>query len=133
MHLTKTNVALSVIVGALLLAPVAVFAQGTGGVEAGDATSGRTLATVAAVVGLVSTVFAGRTFFRGAKGTHNHRTATITALTGAVVVAYALFHLSKYTGGLGTGDGRAGAILAIIFGLASIIFSVLSLRRARAS
>lgn len=126
MQYTKTTLAAAVLIGALQLVPATAFAQEATG-TAGTG-SGRLFATCAAVIGLAGAVWAGWLFFRHGKG-GSRRAAIVTSVTGLCVVGYAVLHLFIFTGNFGTGDGRAGAIFAIIFGLTCLLFSGINLRR----
>jgi hypothetical protein len=48
---------------------------------------------------------------------------------GLIVIAYAVLHLTMFTGDFGTGSGRAGAIVAIVMGLTSVVLAGITLRQ----
>ncbi|MED1859847.1 DUF6223 family protein [Brevibacillus reuszeri] len=129
------KLALFVILCLFLLAPTIASAEVThGNVGYGVTTPGRLWATIDAVVGLISAIFAGMSLARstGRFGTGSgRRGASVAAVTGLIVIAYAMLHLTRFTGDFGTGDGRAGAIIAIIMGLISMVLSGLTLARSR--
>jgi hypothetical protein len=52
-------------------------------------------------------------------------------VVGLIVVAYAVLHLNIFTGDFGTGAGRAGAIIAIVMGLTSMVLAGITLTRSR--
>jgi hypothetical protein len=52
-------------------------------------------------------------------------------MVGLVVIAYAVLHLSMFTGDFGTGGGRAGAFIAMAMGVISVILSGIALTRSR--
>jgi hypothetical protein len=54
--------------------------------------------------------------------------ALVVGLTG---IALGAQHLARHTGGFGTGDGRAGAIIALVVGLIGMILGGLALARTR--
>jgi hypothetical protein len=102
-------------------------------VAAGVSTPGRAGAAMAAAVGLVSLV-AGGLALRAARG----RSPARVGVTGAAAVAVGLTglalatqHLARFTGGFGTGDGRAGAIVAIVAALVGATLGTLALVRVR--
>lgn len=92
-------------------------------------TPGRLWATIDAVVGLVSVIIAGRSVTRTGAGRRNG--AVVAMVAGLIVIAYAVLHLTLFTGDFGTGGGRAGAIIAILFGVTSVILSGIALKRSR--
>jgi hypothetical protein len=118
---------------ALLLAPTIAFAEtADSSVGYGAATPGRLLAASAAVVGLISAILAGVSLARsGGRSGAGRRGAIAAAITGLIVIAYAVLHLSRFTGGFGTGSGRAGTIAAIVMGLTSIVLAAITLTRSR--
>ncbi|WP_369253188.1 DUF6223 family protein [Geodermatophilus amargosae] len=90
--------------------------------------TGRSVPTAAAVVGLVSVVVGGLALARSA------RTAALVALVagpaGAVVGG---LHAVNAAGGLGTGNGLAGAVVAVALGLAGTVLGASALVRSRRS
>ena len=86
--------------------------------------SGRTGATVAALVALIGVVTGGLALARSAGrfGAGNGRDAAIVALVlGLVGMALAGLHLATSTGGIGTGNGRLGAIVGLVLGMIGIV------------
>jgi hypothetical protein len=116
----------------LLLVPTIALAQETNGnVGYGVTTPGRLWAAIAAVVGLISAIVAGLSLFRSACrfGT-GRRGAIVAAVVGLIVIAYAVLHMTIFTGDFGTGSGRAGAIVAMVMGLTSTVLAGITLTRA---
>ena len=50
-------------------------------------------------------------------------------VAGLIVIAYAVLHLNMFTGDFGAGGGRAGAIIAIVMGLISMVLAGIALTR----
>ena len=93
-----------------------------------DLTAGRTRSLVAAVVGLISLVIGGLALARSAG-----RIGIVALVLGLICVVLSVVHLGSYTGGFGTGSGRAGAIVALVLGLIGIMLGGLALARSRRS
>lgn len=92
---------------------------------------GRTVPTTAALLGLASVILGGLALARARRGV-NRRTPVIVALTlGAVSVIAGGVHGANSAGGLGTGNGLAGAIFAVVLGLAGLALGGLTLARSR--
>lgn len=131
----KMKLVLFIILCAFLLVPTITSAEATNGnVGYGVITPGRLWATIDAVVGLISAIFAGLSLARSAGrfGTGSgQRGATVAVVMGLIVIAYAVLHMTIFTGDFGTGDGRAGAIIAIMMGLISMVLAGLTLARSR--
>jgi hypothetical protein len=95
-----------------------------GGYELG---SGRTVPTVAAVVGLISVVVGGLALARTAG-----RSRAVAALVlGPVSAIVGGLHGANSAGGLGTGNGLAGAVVALALGLIGTALGGLALARSR--
>ena len=97
-------------------------------------TPGRTRATVAAVVGLISLIAGVLALARssGRLGTGNGRVGAIIALVlGVIGMILSVVHLGTSTTGFGTGGGRAGAIVALVLGLVGLNLGGLALARSR--
>ncbi|MGW5366120.1 DUF6223 family protein [Actinopolymorpha pittospori] len=99
---------------------------------------GRTVPTVAAVLGLVSVIVSGLALARSAgrvrtrAGSGTGRNGAVVALVlGLVGVVVGGVHGANAAGGLGTGNGLAGAIAAVGFGLVGMILGGLTLARPR--
>ncbi|SDM61810.1 DUF6223 family protein [Allokutzneria albata] len=88
--------------------------------------TGRLLPTTAAVLGLISVIIGGLALARG--GRVLVRTALVTGLVSSVVGG---LHIANSAGGLGTGNGLAGAIVAVALGLIGVVVCGLALRRVR--
>jgi Family of unknown function (DUF6223) len=117
-----------------LAAPAATHVSvAAGGYDIG---SGRTVPTVAAVVGLISVVIGGLALARstGRIGPGNRRARAIGALVlGLTSVIIGGLHAANSAGGFGTGNGLAGAIVALVLGLIGMVIGGLALARSRRS
>jgi hypothetical protein len=105
-----------------LAAPAAAHVIGPG--------SGRTGASVAAMVALIGVVTGGLALARAAGriGTGNGRDGAIVALVLALMGTFlAGLHLATSSGGIGTGNGRLGAIVALVLGLIGLALGRLAL------
>jgi Family of unknown function (DUF6223) len=101
-------------------------------------TAGRFGATVAALIGLIGAVIGGLALARTIRPAADvddvdaKRRATVATVLGLVaVVAGAGFAITA-DGGLGTGNGLGGAIVAIALGLVGVVLGVLARARQRA-
>jgi hypothetical protein len=95
---------------------------------------GRTVPTVAAVLGLIGVVIGGlaRARSSGRIGVGNGRAGAVVALAlGLISVGIGGVHAANSAGGLGTGNGLAGAILALVLGLVGMLLGGLVLARSR--
>lgn len=99
-----------------------------GDVPAGAITSGRARAVVAAAVGLISVVIGGLAMARAAG-----RIGIVALVSGLIGMVLSVVHLSRSTGGFGTGGGRAGAIVALVLALIGMSLGGLALARSRRS
>jgi uncharacterized protein DUF6223 len=89
---------------------------------------GRTVPTTAAALGLISVVIGVLALRR------SHRTGTIVTLVLAPIsVLVGVLHGANAAGGLGTGNGLAGAVFAVALGLTGTVLGVLALARSRRS
>ena len=122
-----------VILCAFLLVPTIASAEVANGNVGHRVTPGRLWATIDALVGLVSAILAGRTPARSARriGNGGRNGAIASMVVGLIVIAYAVLHLNIFTGDFGTGAGRAGAIIAIVMGLTSMVLAGITLTRSR--
>jgi hypothetical protein len=87
---------------------------------------GRTVPTAAAVLALAGVVVGGWALAR--PGRRPAVTALALALIGVIVGG---LHGANAAGGLGTGNGLAGAVIAVVLGLAGLVLGGLALARAR--
>lgn len=128
--MTTANAALLGIDGAT--APLAAHIWiAAGGYTLG---SGRTVPTVAAVVGLIAVALGGLALRRptGRIGTGNRRAGALAALAlGPISMIVGGLHVANSAGGFGTGNGLAGAIVALALGLVGTVLGGLALARAR--
>jgi Family of unknown function (DUF6223) len=95
---------------------------------------GRTVPSIAAILGLISVVIGGLALFRSARriGTGIGRTGAFMALAlGLVSVIVGGLHTVNSAGGLGTGNGLAGAVVALVLGLIGLVLGGLALARSR--
>jgi hypothetical protein len=91
---------------------------------------GRTVPSVAAVLGLVSVVTACLALSRSAR--RIGRTGAIVALAlGLISAIVGGLHAANAAGGLGTGNGLAGAIAAMALGLVGVVLGGLATARSR--
>jgi uncharacterized membrane protein HdeD (DUF308 family) len=91
--------------------------------------TGRTVPTVAAVVGLAAVVVGVLALARPAA-----RSRPVAALVlGLVAALVGGLHAMSAAGGLGTGNGLAGALVAVVLGLIGAALGGLALTRSRSS
>lgn len=103
-----------------LLSDVLLVADGLG------LGTGRGWANLAALIGLISLVIGGFALARSAL------TGSIISLALALAgVVLSGLHIAYSTGGFGTGNGRLGAIVALVLGLIGVAVGVMGLARAR--
>jgi hypothetical protein len=95
-----------------------------GGYELGV---GRTVPTVAALLGLISVVIGGLALARSA----GRPSAVVTLVLGPISVIVGGLHAANSAGGLGTGNGLAGAVVAVALGLIGTVLGGLALARSR--
>jgi hypothetical protein len=116
----------------LLAAPATVHVSvAVGGYEIG---SGRTVPTMAAVLGLISVVVGGLALARsaGRLGVGNGRAGAIAGLAlGLISAVIGGLHTANSAGGFGTGNGLAGAVVALALGLVGMVLGGLALARSR--
>jgi len=117
--------------GALLVlsAPVAAHASSA----AGNIGSGRLLPSVAAVVGLAG-VLIGRRALARSRHTENSKVkswAVLALVLGLISLAIGILHAVNSAGGFGTGNGLAGAIVAMVLGLTGAVLGGLAMARFR--
>jgi len=101
-----------------LAAHAATKAEGLG--------AGRLLPTLAAVLGLIGIIIGARARKRNSEGS-----AIAAGLLGVLSLASGVLHAANSAGGFGTGNGLAGAIVAIALGLVSFIMAGFVLFRSR--
>jgi len=99
----------------------------TAGYEIG---TGRTVPTIAAVLGLISVVVAGRAFSRRAAA-GSRRAAAAALVLGSIGAIVGGIHAVNAAGGLGTGNGLAGAVAALALGVLGAALAGLALTRGR--
>ncbi|MEV0436571.1 DUF6223 family protein [Nocardia sp. NPDC050413] len=89
-------------------------------------TSGRLVASSAAVIGLLGVLAGGWALARPAA-----IRAVFALIAGLIAIIGGAWVVATAEGGLGTGNGLGGGVVAIAFGLASVVVGGLSLARAR--
>ena len=89
--------------------------------------SGRFNSMVALLLGLSSVVLAVLALVRGA-GPRQTTAATVVGLAGALVAGV---HLATSSGSVGSGDGRGGAVVALVVGLVGAGLGAHALVRSR--
>jgi len=90
---------------------------------------GRTVPTAVAVVGLAAVIVGGLGLARPLT-----RGAPVAALVlGVVGAGVGGLHAANAAGGLGTGNGLAGAVIAVVLGLAGVGLGGVALTRSRSS
>jgi Family of unknown function (DUF6223) len=92
--------------------------------------AGRTVPSVAAVLGVISVVIGGLALSRSAR--RIGRTGVVVALAlGLISAIVGGLHMANSAGGLGTGNGLAGAIIALTLGLIGLVLGGLAMDRSR--
>lgn len=116
----------------VLAAPVAAHAQQPDPASYGM-TSGRLVATLAAVVGLIGVVIGLLSLFRpaGRFGTASGPLGALLALAAGLIAAVVGGLKAVTASGIGTGGGLAGALVAIVLGLIALVMGGLALARSR--
>ncbi|TQM37753.1 DUF6223 family protein [Pseudonocardia cypriaca] len=87
---------------------------------------GRTVPTAAALIALVGVVVGGLAMAR-----RRRRQAVIAVVLGLIGVIVGGLHGANAAGGLGTGNGLAGALIAVALGLIGVVLGWLALAAAR--
>lgn len=104
-----------------------LIAAGNGGIGAG-----RLVPTAAAVVGLLGVAFGWLALTRSSRHSGAGRLYGFAAGTaGLIGAAVGGLHAANAAGGFGTGNGLAGAIVAIVMGLIGLVLCGLALARHR--
>jgi hypothetical protein len=109
-----------------------VLAQPAGPTSYGM-TSGRLVASSAALLGVIGVVFGVLTLFRpsGRFGIASGPFGAIIALAAGLIGAIVGGIKAATTTGIGTGGGLAGAVVAVVLGLIAIALGGLALARSR--
>ena len=89
-------------------------------------TEGRARANIAAAVGLISAIAGATALIRSAG-----RTGIAAVVLGLIAIVLSVVHLATFTGGFGTGGGRAGAMVALVLGLLGISLGGFAVARSR--
>jgi heme/copper-type cytochrome/quinol oxidase subunit 3 len=112
---------------------LAVPATAHASLAASNIGSGRLLPTVAALIGLAG-VFTGRWAMIHSRRAENRKVrsgALLALVSGLISLAIGMLHAVNSAGGFGTGNGLAGAIVAMILGLTALVFGRLALARSK--
>ncbi len=97
-------------------------------------TPGRAAAILPAALGLISVIIGWLALARSAGHIRKKRIRAIVALVLALIdIILSILHLARATGDIGTGSGKLGAIVALVFGLAGMATGGLALARMRNS
>lgn len=99
-----------------------------GGYEIG---TGRAVPSVAAVVGLAGVILAVRALARRTPGRRRRRDGGVALLLGVLGAVVGGVHAANAAGGLGTGNGLAGAVAAVALGSTAAVLAAVALARAR--
>lgn len=110
------------ILSVFLLVPTIVFAEGTG-VGYSSITPGRLLTFAAALIGLSSAVVAGIALAHPTSRFATGQWPVMSIVLSLFCVLLSAFHLAVTPGGFNTGNGRAGAIIAIAIGLIGLVLA----------
>ena len=94
--------------------------------------SGRLLPTAAAAIGLLGIVVGSAALIRSGGG-KGRGSACFALATGSISAVVGGLHAANAAGGFGTGNGLAGAIVAITLGLLGLGLGGLALVRSRRS
>ena len=105
-----------------LLVPTIAFAEGTG-VAYSSITSGRLLTFAAVLIGLSSAVVAGIARARPTSRFATGQWPVMSIVLSLFCVLLSAFHLAVTPSGFNTGNGRAGAIIAIAMGLIGLVLA----------
>lgn len=96
-------------------------------------TQGRLTSIFLGFVDIASVITGALALRSSTKSGFKKGAATWSVVLGSFSMLLSLVHLSNATGGFGTGSGKAGAIVAIVFGLTGTTLGGLALWRARSS
>jgi len=87
---------------------------------------GRTVPSSAAVLALAGLVLGGWALARS-----HRRSAVIALVLGLIGGVVGGLHAANAAGGLGTGNGLAGAVIAVVLGVIGLVLGGLALARSR--
>ncbi|WP_327000215.1 DUF6223 family protein [Dactylosporangium sp. NBC_01737] len=93
--------------------------------------SGRLVPTVAAVIGLAGVVIGGLALARSARGAAVQTLAVAALVAGLISAVVGGLHAANAGGGVGTGNGLAGAVVAVVLGLVAVALALVAMARAR--
>jgi hypothetical protein len=91
-------------------------------------TKGRAASLVGGVAGLISLIIGGVALARSKRAHGDKRYQNAAMLLGLVAIILSVVHLINSTG-IGTGGGRAGAIVALLLGLIGTSLGIVSKRK----
>ncbi len=93
--------------------------------------TGRAVPSAAALVGLAGVVIGGLALARSGRPGTSRRAAVAAVAAGLVSAVVGGVHAANAAGGLGTGNGLAGAVMAVVLGVVGMAAGGLALARAR--
>jgi hypothetical protein len=93
--------------------------------------TGRLVPSAAAVLGLVAVVLGGLAVLRAGRGGTMRREAVVALVAGLVSAVVGAVHGANAAGGLGTGNGLAGAVMAVALGVLGAAAGGVALARGR--
>src|SRR3954469_14132751 len=95
---------------------------------------GRAQSLGALAIGLISLIVGGLALARsGPGGRGRPRRATVALVVGVIGMIASVVRLATSTGGIGTGSGQLGAIVALMVALLGTVLGGMALARARRS
>ncbi|RKS73100.1 hypothetical protein BZB76_3784 [Actinomadura pelletieri DSM 43383] len=117
--------------GAALLGVGVLAAPAAAQVSAADEGPGRGGALLALLVALVGLVLGGLALARAGGAARGMAVAApVVAVLGMILAGV---HLARADGGVGSGSGSGGAVLALVIGLIALVVGGLALARSRRS
>lgn len=93
--------------------------------------SGRLLPGVAAAAGVVGVVLGGAALARARRASHARSSVVSAAALGLTSFVIGLLHAANSAGGFGTGNGLAGALVAMALGLTAVVLAGMAVARSR--
>jgi len=102
----------------------------TAAAEVGSMGPGRIGASAAGVMALTGVVLGGLALYRSGSGTAQRRAVTGLGLALLGIIVGGLVALTA-DGGVGTGNGLGGGVVAVVVGLIGVVIAGLALARSR--
>jgi hypothetical protein len=118
----------SLLLGFALAAPSAAQADS---VSPFALTPGRLAASLAALIGLIGVAAGGLALARVRRAGNAPRTGTLALLAGLISVGVGGVVVASAKGGLGTGHGLGGGVVALVAGSISVVLAGLTRTRTR--